>query len=422
MRNMAKISIFFASFVVGACVDGNTNYRSEQASIQSIQPLYQQADRRVTTYESWDIPENPQAQPNYATLRHYLRRHQNDPNKFDRYSVSPARTPLAFKRNLRESSFLKQQMLTTGILSYLYLENDVLIHDELTPPEMFGDMISNNTPLRGNSVGKSMMSYVLGHAICAGYIDGVDARLSDWPVLEGTLYHNQRIVDLLNMRAGDELFVTERDGLRSSGRWFNNYAVLRFARSELAGSQPRGNEGSRQYNYNGLVTNILLNYIKFKSGSNFERLLNDVFQRNARIGATVHFTRLRGYGRYDGAAWYSFYASRNDYLRIARAMMADWQNRTCVGEYLRTVQKRAQSKNERAHRDVRFDTRSYGGQFHFEYSGMGGRNIFGMDGYGGQSILIDMDNSRIVVVNSITQNYNWRELVHQVIQRGSLRQ
>jgi len=44
-----------------------------------------------------------------------------------------------------------------------------------------------------------------------------------------------------------------------------------------------------------------------------------------------------------------------------------------------------------------------------------------LDGYGGQSILIDTENSRIAVVNSIHNDYNWFELVHQAIKNGKIK-
>jgi hypothetical protein len=34
---------------------------------------------------------------------------------------------------------------------------------------------------------------------------------------------------------------------------------------------------------------------------------------------------------------FMFYATRYDYLRIAKAMLDDWQNDTCVGKYLKTI-------------------------------------------------------------------------------------
>ena len=35
-------------------------------------------------------------------------------------------------------------------------------------------------------MGKSITSYVIGHAICEGYIDSVDAKLNDWPLIENS--------------------------------------------------------------------------------------------------------------------------------------------------------------------------------------------------------------------------------------------
>ena len=39
-----------------------------------------------------------------------------------------------------------------------------------------------------------------------------------------------------------------------------------------------------------------------------------------------------------------------------------------------------------------------------DYPGLIDRVVFGMGGYGGQAILIDMENSRIVVLNSLHYN------------------
>ena len=44
------------------------------------------------------------------------------------------------------------------------------------------------------SMGKSVTSYLVGHAIC-GYIDGVDARVNDWPIIKDSLYHDQKLIN-----------------------------------------------------------------------------------------------------------------------------------------------------------------------------------------------------------------------------------
>ena len=73
-----------------------------------------------------------------------------------------------------------------------------MLIDELTPFEQFGEYVNNETKLRSNSMGKSLASYVLGHAICAGYIESVNQRINDWPLVRNTLYQDQKIIDLLN--------------------------------------------------------------------------------------------------------------------------------------------------------------------------------------------------------------------------------
>jgi hypothetical protein len=42
----------------------------------------------------------------------------------------------------------------------------------------------------------------------------------------------------------------------------------------------------------------------------------------------------------------------------------------------------------------------------------------GMDGYGGQSLLIDFDNKIIIDVHAIHQNYNWKKIVLNPIKKG----
>jgi hypothetical protein len=35
-----------------------------------------------------------------------------------------------------------------------------------------------------------------------------------------------------------------------------------------------------------------------------------------------------------------------------------------------------------------------------------------LSGFAGQQILIDLDNKRIIVVNSLYRNYNWKKIVN----------
>ena len=67
-----------------------------------------------------------------------------------------------------------------------------------------------------------------------------------------------------------------------------------------------------------------------------------------------------------------------------------------------------------AHRN----TKSYGGFFHLEPSGMKDRHIFIMDGYGGQTLTIDFDSGRIVTTLAVHRDFNWMKIAHSVIKKG----
>ena len=124
------------------------------------------------------------------------------------------------------------------------------------------------------------------------------------------------------------------------------------------------------------------------------------------------------------------FASRYDYLRLAIAILNDWQDNNCVGQYLKEIENRKMPISEdswffdikpKDARNKRHFSSHYGGQFYFDYAGMNGRNIIGMDGKGGQSVLIDLDNGRIVVINAANDNYDWYELAYKAIKTGKLR-
>ena len=125
-------------------------------------------------------------------------------------------------------------------------------------------------------------------------------------------------------------------------------------------------------------------------------------------------------------ASYSFFMTRLDFLRFAEAMMKDYQNNTCVGNYLRESQLQAKKwykyrpDKKNAQWWLHNYSKKYGAQFYFDFSGMKNRNIIGTEGLNGQNILIDLDNSRIVVTNSAATGWNVRTFMLKVIKDGKL--
>lgn len=397
-----------------------------------------QKSQEVFEYRGWSIPQhNANPKPNLATLRHYFLKDYRlvHDRGMGKYRVKPKGNHEDFETSLEQSELLNRQMNESSLLSYLYVDNGKLIYDARTPSNRLGDLYDDSTLWLSNSVGKSIASYVTGHAICEGHIEGIHTKLNDWPLIENTLYHSQPLIDLLNMNAGDLNYIDDSNGMIGTGRWPNVHSIQTLAERELNGSKAIP-KSKRRHHYNGFLTNLIMNYVVHKTDYDFQGLMDQVFQDKVKIQHEVTFAKHL-YARTDegnqirsrklsvksGTAQYSFYASRYDYLRIAKAMLDDWQNDTCVGKYLKSLAKNKipQKRFLEREKGYRFSAESYAGQFHMDYLGLEGRNIFVMDGYGGQLLMVDFDKARLLAISTVHIDYDWKKLVLDLMRNGRLK-
>ena len=349
---------------------------------------------------------------------------------YGRWEVKGSENHYKFQSNLREDKDVLKEIKNTrktGLISYLLFEDDKIVIDESDIPDKFqGDTIINGL-LPSHSMGKSLVSYVTGHAICEGYISSVDEKLTGWDVIENTLFDNQVLIDLLNMQAGDQRYVGERikphiDNIlkNKKNKYGKKINVNTVRLKTLMKDYFQNTKKSRRvYNYSALTTNVIMNYVIFKTGDDWEKLLHKVFNEHVKVKDNVYFHQTVTYP-YKGSGRYSFFATRYDYLRIAKTIMDDWNNNTCAGKYLKTIYERRINKNITGYEQaaaVAGYTRKYGGQFHFDFVGLKKRKILGMDGMGGQQIIIDFEKKRIIVVNSSDQHYKWKRIVYKKIKQ-----
>jgi len=333
---------------------------------------------------------------------------------FDKFETKGSQDFYQFQSNLKEDKDVLKEFENnkkTGLISYLLFENNKIVIDESDiPRQVQGDRIIDGL-LPSHSMGKSLVSYITGHAICEGYIESVDERLTGWDVIQNTLYEDQVLINLLNMSAGDQEYIGERLDPQVDNQWKATGKNLNMTSLEtiMNSYMQNTNKGRDLYNYSALTTHVIFNYVLHKSGDD---ILDKVFTDHVKVKNNVYFTKTqKGIGQ---SARYSFYADRYDYLRIAKTIMNDWHSDTCIGDYLRTVYDRRIVKAD----DIKYPvsvglyTQKYGGQFHFDIYGFKrGRKIIGIDGFAGQQILIDLDNKKIIVVNSMYRNYDWKKIV-----------
>ena len=346
---------------------------------------------------------------------------------FAKYEIKGSNNYYKFNSDLIQDKDVIKEIKNkkkTRLVSYLLFEDNKIKIDEHDLPQ---DIKGNKGLLPSHSMGKSLVSYVTGYAICEGYIDNINVKLDDWSTVKGTLYEGQKLIDLLNMRAGDQKIIGERNfnsdngiqdksGKRSVN--VNVYPIKFIMESKILQNIKKSKP---VYNYNALATNTIMNYTIFKVGDDYQKLLNKVFKEDAKIKNSVFFSKtIRSFYSDEEGEFgrYSFYADRYDYLRIAKSMMDHWNNDTCVGKYLKTIYEQRINKNKKSYNgdrsgqfDVAMYTKKYGGQFHFNIVGLSKRKILGMSGFGGQNIIIDFEKERIIVVNSRDRHYNWKKIV-----------
>jgi len=220
------------------------------------------------------------------------------------------------------------------------------------------------------------------------------------------------------MSAGDQKIIGEKnfksDNYIKDGKINVNIMPIGvYLQSDLLQNTKKGKS---VYNYNALATNVIMNYVIHKTGDDWEKLLHKVFNEYVKVENNVYFNQTTQRHQKPKTGRYTFFATHYDYLRIAKTMLDDWNNDTCVGKYLKTVYERRINKNEKPpqkNMGIFAYTKSYGGQFHFDVIGIKNRKILGMDGYGGQQVVIDFDKGRIIVVNSVDRHYNWQKLVYK---------
>ena len=383
-------------------------------------------NHNVNTYNgNSEIPEKIQGKDvkaNYETLLFYywMYVHQNWTTN-ERYSdIKPSDKPYQFKFDLREDKYIKKQIQKTALLSYLLYEDGKIVVDEISPKDKFGKVFTNETQFHSQSVGKSLASYILGHAICKGYIESIDAQINDWPLIENSIYHNQKIIDLINMAAGDQAYFSKdnpSNRYKKTGRSVSNTTIKKAMENEFKEII----KSKRKYAYNNFPPPLIMNYIIFKIGEEkYQELLDDIFRKKVGIEHGMYFVEPETSEPGDRSTHSTFLATRYDYLRMSKAMLDDWQNDTCEGKYLKSLFERKIKKNERweNNKDSFGLTKYYAGFFHTGLKGMKNRPIFIMDGYGGQIFTIDFERGRIVATIAIHRDFNWKKIGYSVIKKG----
>ena len=367
---------------------------------------------KVKTWKNRQIPEKYK-NPNLETLRYhflaYNKRGERDKKFYTMLSSQPTSLKFNLQKDPKIIKKIVKKMQSKALISYLMYEDGEIVIDQLSPPERFGDLIDNDTMIYSMSLGKSLGGYLMGHAICEGYVNSLSSSLADWPILKGTLLETATVQDVINASTGDQKYVM--NNFLSSGRDIGDLTIASIAKTELANIKP----AKKRFNYSQFSPNVALNYISFKTGHKFSSFINNVLKDHVGLAGRLEFNHGKGLES-EGVIQSNFKATRYDTLRIGIAILNDWNSDTCIGNYLKEVYANRVPKG--AYNTGDGYSKSYAGFFHTNYPGISD-TVMGMDGYGGIGLLINFDDNRIVYTHAVHRNYNYKSLVLKAIDKGT---
>ena len=356
------------------------------------------------------IPES--YNPNLATVReHFQRYNKRGVPRDERFASKPSNNPTQLIFNKKRASVIQKELGRSFLASYIMYEKGKIVIDEKSPNNRLGDLFDDDTLLYSMSLGKSLGGYLMGHAICKGYIESVDQKLSDWPLAKNTLLAEITVREVLNSTLGDQEYRSLiPEYFKTTDRDPGDVSISDVTFRELRDSKV----GEKIFAYGQFPANVAWNYISFKTNLRFKDFLNDVMQNHIGLANRLKVNSGGG-GEKDGPLQSNFKATRYDTLRIGIAILKDWRDDTCVGKFLKDIYKSRVKKGKYNMGDGY--SQSYAGFFHTDYPNVK-KTVMGMDGYGGIALLINFDDERIIYTHAIHRNYNYKKIVMKAIRDG----
>ena len=306
--------------------------------------------------------------------------------------IVKASNPIEFPNTAQPNAAVRKMMKNSELLSVLYFDGNSITADEANKEYN----VSSTSKHYSMSISKSFVGYMLGHAICDGYIKNVLDPIDTYvPEAGGTVYQGESIRDLSNMTAKDAKFYTSKDnGNRRYTQQVVNLKGTKPIVQLLARVKGVEQSSSKKFEYHNIKSDLVARAVDVSVPGGFGAFLSEKLSKPAGFSGDIHFLRDKQ-GWPVGLSW--FYLNRQDYLKFGIQVSKDWKAESCIGKYLRDAYaNRNKSKN-------------YGSFFWFE-SGQNDLPRVEMRGHGGQRVIINTNDSSVLTYLSMRAKYSEKDL------------
>lgn len=342
-----------------------------------------------------------------ATLEKVLEaRLEGLPRRHRQIVIAPSPAPRKLPRAIEDIPEEAHRELAWGsALSFLYWDGKALKHD------MAREDIVNELPVYGLSMSKSITSYLLGRALCEGLVRSLDDPIKKYvSALNGTFYGDATIRNALNMTSGDRKLYSDSSN-RGGPRVWQDYVApvaqkgvpVVDAMRALGNREPSGHTFAyRDANADAVAMVI---------GTVAPEGLGKFASRTLAKDAGFEHPALYLADRNDVAlAFAFFYATRLDWLRAGILIGEAFKSKGCIGDYLRSSVSQSVPVNLHLSPYRRY------GKFFWTDSRWANREHVAMLGHGGQMILVDLNDGRVMYVLAIRRDFDREKIVHAVFE------
>ena len=315
--------------------------------------------------------------------------------KFKNEIIKKANSPKVLKDNSKPNKKLKKIINKSDLLSVLYFNGN-----EIEVNEISSKKLKDTELMYSMSMSKSYVGYLLGHAVCDGYIksldDPIDKYLSE---TKGTVYEGVSLRNMGNMSAGDRsFFFTKSSKVIKGRRYASQILGYKTPIEEFLKRVEKKYQTEQTFYYSDIVPDIVANALDKNLPGGIGKYMQ--IKISERAGNTEEMVFLRDNNDWVTTTW--IYSSRMDYLKFGKLIYDDWKSDSCISNYLKELlNKSVSSKKEKEKDDyTRYSAFFWTGNKSLKFKHLA------LLGTGGQRIIINFDTGAVLSIHSIRIDYN----------------
>lgn len=287
---------------------------------------------------------------------------------------------------------IRGAIAASSIISILYYDGEGVRYDWRR------DNLTEDARIWGNSMAKSVTSWLVGKAYCGGRIDSLEDRIGKYvPRLDNSFYGDVSIGDALDMSSGDKVVLPRETSAR--GDLFKGVAQGRpiiDALLRLGNARP----GRKEFYYNPANAYAVGAVLSSMTPEGLGEFAGKAMADDAGLGhPSVFLADREGFPETSS----KFYAHRMDWLRLGVRIAEQFEAEGCIGDYLRSAVAEAVPTGHPY-------SRKYGKFFWFDKRRIPVENDAWMMGGGCLHVLMDLDRGRVLAAHALRCDYDIRDI------------